>query len=313
MTPRPPTSERAELFRSLGVLAEPPDAHHARLADLLGLDPPGRRDWTEAFVVHLVPHASIYLSADGMLGGEAADRVAGFWRALKFPVPSDPDHLTALLGLYASLLEAEAAEAPGPRRALLGQAATALLHEHLLSWLPAYTSAMIDVGPASYVAWAALLRDALIAEAAARPDPAGPRELSLHLRDVPAAPASAGSVDDVMAVLLAPARSGIVLTRGHLGQAARHGSLGLRLGDRRRMLRSLLEQEPAATLDWLIAHARQWEHRHRSDRDRVGASAAFWADRAASTVVWLRSAELEFDMFADSSSTPAGVGPEVGG
>jgi hypothetical protein len=312
MTSPTPSSGRAEAFRALGVLAEPPGPHHARLAGLLGLEPPSRSDWTEAFVVHLVPHASIYLSADGMLGGEAADRVAGFWRALKLPVPSDPDHLTALLGVYATLLEAEAGDVPGPSRALLRQAATALLHEHLLSWLLAYTSAMIDIGPASYATWAALLRDALIAEAAARPDLAAPGQLPLHLRDVPALPPGASSVDDVMAVLLAPARSGIVLARGHLGRAAHHGSLGLRLGDRRRMLRSLLEQEPRATLRWLVAHARQWELRHRADGHDVGAAAAFWADRAASTAAWLRSAELELDVSMEPTSAPAGVGPQAG-
>ena len=53
-----------------------------------------------------------------MLGGEAADRVAGFWRALGREVPGEPDHLSALLGLYAGLADAEARESAGAGRIL---------------------------------------------------------------------------------------------------------------------------------------------------------------------------------------------------
>ena len=143
------TDTRADLLRALGVFAEPPGPQHRRLAELLDLPAPTGSDWTEAFTVQLVPHASIYLGAEGMLGGEAADRIAGFWRALRQPVPADPDHLTTLLGLYASLIEAQAGEPDGPRNVLLGHARTALLHEHLLSWLLAYTHAMSEVAPAA--------------------------------------------------------------------------------------------------------------------------------------------------------------------
>ena len=36
-----------------------------------------------------------------MLGGEARDRIAGFWRALGLVPPPEPDHLAVMLGLYA--------------------------------------------------------------------------------------------------------------------------------------------------------------------------------------------------------------------
>ncbi len=66
-----------ELLRSLGVLCEPPEAAHVAIAEALCL--PGRidaADHTELFGFQLVPYASVYLGAEGMLGGEAADRVA---------------------------------------------------------------------------------------------------------------------------------------------------------------------------------------------------------------------------------------------
>lgn len=295
MTVQVPAGTRADLFRALGVLAEPPGAApgraaHDRLAELVGIAAPARSAWTEAFVVQLVPHASVYLSADGMLGGEAADRVAGFWRALRLPVPSDADHVAALLGLYATLIEAEAAEPAGPRQVLWREARAALLHEHLLSWLLSYTSAMAKVGPPAYAAWAKLLRDALLAEAAELLDVGERKALPAHLRE-----AAVGEEPDHQGIvegLLAPARTGVILTRADLARAARQHGLGVRLGDRRLMLRSLIEQDPRATLGWLADHARWWAVRSRADEAVAGPIAAYWADRAAETAERLDRAQM---------------------
>src|SRR6266496_675887 len=105
----------AEIFRALGALCEPPEPAHARLAAALGLPPPpDAAAFTEVFVFQLVPYAAPYLSPDGMLGGEAGDRVAGFWRALQLRPPAEPDHLAALLGLYAPLGGTMAPSTPCP-------------------------------------------------------------------------------------------------------------------------------------------------------------------------------------------------------
>jgi TorA maturation chaperone TorD len=283
----PLTRTRADLFRALGVLAEAPGPEHTGLATLLDISPPSRSDWTEAFVVQLVPYASIYLSADGMLGGETADRVAGFWRALRLPVPSDPDHVTALLGLYATVLEAGANEPSGPRQVLWREARAALLHEHLLSWLLVYTAAMTEVGPAAYAGWATLLRETLLVEAA---EVGAPCRVSMHLRDVPPLSEAVDRLDALLDELLAPARSGLVVTKAHLGTAAQQSALGLRLGDRRRMLRTLFEQDPLATLAWLTEQAKTWAVRHEVDQHVAGPSAVFWAERAAATAEQLETA-----------------------
>ena len=271
---------RADLFRSLGVLAEAPGPAHARLAGVLGLPVPDPAEWTEAFVVQLVPHASIYLGPEGMLGGETADRIAGFWRALRLPVPAEADHLTSLLGLYATLLEAERDEPAGPRRVLRQQARVALLHEHLLSWLLPYGHAMAEVGPPSYAGWAGLLRDTLLAEAG---DAGAPDRLPAHLRAVPPLAGDPEHRDAILSGLLVPARSGLVLTRGHLAMAARDGGLGLRLGDRRRMLRALVEQDPASSLAAIADQAERWAARHRDDEMAAGPAARHWAGRASAT------------------------------
>lgn len=281
---------RAELFRSRGVLAEPPGPAHRRLAGLLGLPEPEPADWTEAFVVQLVPHASIYLGPEGMLGGEAADRIAGFWRALRLPVPEAPDHLAALLGLYATVREAERDEPAGPRRVLWRQARAALLHEHLLGWLLPYGHAMTESGPEPYARWAGLLRAALLAEAG---EVGPPDRLPAHLRELPPEPAGPRRLAEVLAGLLVPARCGLVLTRAQLARAARRGGLGLRLGDRRRMLAALVEQDPPGALAAIADQAALWAGRHERDRTAAGPAAAHWAARARATARLLRDGWIE--------------------
>src|SRR5207253_656654 len=125
---------------------------------------PDEADYTEIFGLQLWPYASIYLSSEGKLGGEAGDRVAGFWRALGVTPPSEPDHLAALLGLYSLLADSEEAEEDPARRRLRRSARQALLWEHLLSWLPAFVAKLAETGSPFYVAFGGLLLDALFNE-----------------------------------------------------------------------------------------------------------------------------------------------------
>ena len=91
----PPAAGRWELFRALGAVAgDPADARTACAA--LGWAGPDNAEHTEVFVLNCPPYAAVYLGAEGGLGGDAADRAAGFWRAIGLAPPGEPDHLTAL-------------------------------------------------------------------------------------------------------------------------------------------------------------------------------------------------------------------------
>jgi len=95
-----------ELFRALGSLAEPPAADRSGIADALDLGPlPDPASHSDLFDQQLPPYASVYLGPEGMLGGEARDRIAGFWRALDLTPPDEPDHITTMLAFYARLCE----------------------------------------------------------------------------------------------------------------------------------------------------------------------------------------------------------------
>jgi hypothetical protein len=263
-----------ELLRALALLAEPPGSAHARVAGLLNLTAPEEAAHTETFLFQLPPYASIHLGEEGMLGGEARDRVAGFWRALGWEPPAEADHLAMLLATYATM--------PA------GHARAALLTEHLLPWLPGYLAAVTEVAPAPYPAWASLLGDALRAEAARTP--ALPT-LPLHLREAPPLPDPRDADPQAfLDGLLAPVRTGFVLTRATLRRAADDLGLGLRAGERRYALQALLSQEAAGVLRWLAQEARRaagaaWE----PWTELAGPTARFWLDRAATAAVLLEA------------------------
>jgi TorA maturation chaperone TorD len=276
-----------ELLRALAVLCEPPAPEHERIAEALEL--PGRPladDHAELFLFQLYPYASAYVGSEGMLGGQARGRVAGFWRALHVTPPAEPDHLAALLGLYASLAEAERVEPDEARRLLRRESRRALLWEHLLPWLPAYLAKLDELAPPFYRGWGSLLRAALRREA----DELGPqRVLPLHLREAPGLepPDEAGATEFLQGVL-APVRTGMILVRDDLARAAHELGLGLRIAERRLMLRGLLGQDAVATLAWLAGEAERWVGIHAQGAEPAGPVGGFWRERAEAAAALLR-------------------------
>jgi TorA maturation chaperone TorD len=271
-----------ELLRALGAVADGPGAARA-VASPLGLAPASDAEHTEVFVLNCPPYASVYLGPDGALGGEGADRVAGFWRAIAVAPPAEPDHLAALLALYASLGEA-AAQARRPATAqALTRSRQGLFAEHLWPWLPAYLDAVADLAIPALTAWAELTRRVVTAEFSVMP--AWPR-LPLALRAAPGDPGPGpglGLVD----TLTTPVRSGIILTRRRLAVGAEEAGVGHRIGERRYTLRAMFGQDPPATLAWAAHEAMRWQHRHagRAAGDQV---AGWWAARAWRTRELLR-------------------------
>jgi Nitrate reductase delta subunit len=296
-----------ELFRALGALSETPRPDLQPIADLLDLGRlPGRAAHGELFLFQLYPYASVYLGAEGMMGGEAGDRIAGFWRALGQTPPAEPDHVAVMLGLHARLGELEEQAADRPARERWRHARAAFLWEHLLCWLPIFLLKLGDLGELGasgqtaeagesgvaapfYLRWAALLGDALRAETAVLPLPEGPERLPLHLRAAPACidPRRDGP-EGFLASLLSPARTGMILARADLARAARDLGLGMRLGERRVTLRAMLEQDAGPVLGWLAGEAASWAGRHLPEVHVSPSLAGCWHERAAATARLLR-------------------------
>jgi hypothetical protein len=291
---------RLELLRALGAVPDSPAAARS-VGPALGLDPVSDAEHTDAFVLNCPPYAAIYLGPQGAIGGEGTDRVAGFWRAIGITPPAEPDHLAALLGLYARLGEA-VAEARRPATvAALAQSQAVLFWEHLWPWLPAYLDAVTDLAVPSLTSWAELARRALAAEFGRLPPCPRP---PLALRAAPPGaqsgsacspgPAPIGSVCSpaptpagLVELLTIPVRSGLILTRRRLAEGAGRAGVGFRIGERRFALRAMLDQDPCATLSWLAGEADRWQQRHH-DRAPGDEVTGWWAARAARTGQVLR-------------------------
>lgn len=300
----PLAAGRAELLRALGAVASSPPPACNRAAESLGLPVPTAAEHTGVFVLSAPPHAAIYLGEDGKLGGEALDRVAGFWRVLGLDPPADPDHLGALLMLHAELGDAETAVRGEPARERMRRSREALFWEHLWSWMPGYLTAVQRIGAPSLGPWARLTLEVLGREARRC---AAPATLPLALRAAPPALGAAlgeasgwaggrpagkeagNPASHLLDLLLAPVRSGIVLTREDLREAADAAGVGYRVGERRYALRAMLDQDAAATLDWLSGFARRWASWHIEQQPVTGPDPRrWWADRAAGTALALR-------------------------
>jgi TorA maturation chaperone TorD len=273
-------ADRCELIRALGAVADCPQAARTA-AGALGLQAPSDAELTDVFVLNLPPYAAVYLGPDGALGGEGADRVAGFWRVLRIDPPAEPDHLSALLGLYASLGQTVAAARRPATRGALARTQATLFWEHLQPWLPGYLEAVTDVPAPALATWAVLLRQVIAAEAGSQP--AMPA-LPLALRSAPPGLDADPEADPLAmtAALTIPVRSGMILTRHRVALGARQAGVGHRIGERRFTLRAMIEQDPPGTFGWLAAEAFRWQRRHQA-RGGADATAQWWADRARRT------------------------------
>jgi hypothetical protein len=259
-----------EALRALAVLLEPPAPEHAAIATALELPGIPRADeHTDVLVFQAYPYASVYLGAEGMLGGEARDRIAGFWRALGGEPPAEPDHLSVLLAGVAALGDAPSARA-------------ALFWEHVASWMPPYLAALRRIGTPFHAAWADLAA-AVLADLAAELGP--PLRLPLALRDAPPPARGPRDLDELLASLLAPVRVGFVVTRDDLARAAAALGVGLRLGERRFVLRALLAEDPRTVLDWLAGEARA----QAAALAALPPITTWWEARAHAAAAWLEN------------------------
>lgn len=268
------TAERAELIRGLGALCERPGPASPQIAVALGLSVPDPVEYTDLFVHQLPPYASIYLDAEGKIGGEARSRIAGFWRAMRLTPPSEPDHLATLLGLWASITQEAATEQDPERQTLLGHAAVTLVWEHLASWLTPYLARVPELSKA-FTSWAELLAAVVEDTLEGAPPPDLPVHLTLEQTGLE-------GPDDLVAYLLTPIRSGLVLSRADLKRTASELGLGTRIGERAFDLESLIEQNGQAVIEWMASEATRQSGLY-SSASVAPAIGVVWSDRTDRT------------------------------
>lgn len=271
-----PRSSTWELFRALAATCDE-WSFEAPYAEALGLSSIVRADHTEAFVLNAPPYASIYLGAEGKLGGDASDRIIGFWRVLDLTPPNECDHLSTLLALYAYLGQT-GDSLSGPAFEVVTRARVTLLQEHLWSWVPVYCEALRSIAMPWLSTWTTILYEGLLSE---RSLVSYDQPLPSALREAPQVLRVDTGLGDLLDSVVSPLQCGFVLTRASLRQAAAELGLGLRAGERKFVLRSMIEQNSVATLGWLADEASRWESYYRALEKTVGTDRvlAWWADR----------------------------------
>lgn len=281
-----------ELFRALATFAEPTREESARVAEALELGQlPAGSEYTETFIFQLYPYASVYLGAEGMMGGVARDMIAGFWRALGLMPPAEPDHLSVMLALYAELAEREEKASDASSSERWRHARRAFLWEHLLSWLPVYLQKLDHIATPFYHKWGETLREALAVEIEAV---GMPGQLPLHLRAAHGlSDPREHETEEFLQSLLAPARSGIILVRDDLARAGRKLGLGVRMGERKFILKSLFNQNPQAVLGWLLEETERWQERHRQNQEAFGVIASAWLAKTEAAAKLLEELKQE--------------------
>ncbi|MHB8189539.1 MAG: molecular chaperone TorD family protein [Ferrimicrobium sp.] len=261
---------------AIAELSENPHPR-AELAQVVGLDPGKSAEaFTELFDFDLPPFASYYLSAGPILGGDPGARIHEFIAAY-FPTliqPAQPDHLGYLSSLLARIID------EGHHNA-----AAALFHEHLSSWLPEYAQAAITWAPPPYRGWSELVAQ-LVSDAEL--ELGYPTQLPLHLRLAPSE-TDTSSKEGLLDYLLSPILSGVILPRSAIVAIARAIDVPIRIGGRRFTFTSLLEGEPRQTLveyQELAAAQNGW-----FEGDPRGGSTAesWWRSRRNHTISLLSS------------------------
>jgi TorA maturation chaperone TorD len=236
----------------------------AEIADALGLPGVARSDLYRLFIKDLPPFASIYLSADGNIGGDSQAVISGIYRALGVPVPNDPDHLSSLFALLSQILVAEAKSIENgsePELSSVVRTRQVLVNDHLLTWLPAYLISAIRVAPQPLSNWVSLCWDALrlLSPPAEAP---GPKDREVCLDQV-------DNLAKLIDFLTTPSKSGIILTLSDIETISTEIGLAVRAGTKRMVLKDVFLTEPEGFSEKVEALIR------RQISDYISATAEF--------------------------------------
>lgn len=204
-------------------------------ADVLPDDPEQRAvRHQQVFGRAVPPYASVFLSADGLMGGDVAGAVRQTYDRIGFPASRtdvEPDHAGVLAAAMAYLTGAEA-DALRDGVAVEGIRARQgdVLAAHLVPWVGFFATAVRRQGVAEASEVAGLLEDLVVGQGG-EPEPAADAEELLSDPGV--------GLKAVARYLLVPARSGLWLSLHDIQRLADRAELACGFGRRVQMMESL--------------------------------------------------------------------------
>ena len=236
-------------------------------------------DHHHLFRFNLFPYQSIFLDAEGLLGGAESNRVRRSYRSCGFAVKNDgnPDHVGHELGLMAFLCGAERdawedGEDEMARRIRRRQ--RDFLQSHLLLWIFPFVLAVGQQRQPFYEALAELTMDLVYDHALALGnDGTFPQPDSFRLPEPPALlEEKKTGLKEIAAYLATPPYAGLFLSRDAIGRLGRQLEIPRGFGDRRQtlvnLMRSAAQYEAFPALiqalqevagEWMAAYGRQQE------------------------------------------------------
>ena len=259
----------------------------------------------DLFSFQLHPYASLFLDADGLSGGPAADQISAAYRTADFNAAADaaPDHLGQTLLFLAHLAELEADSWQRGDAAVAQQQQTAqgqFLRRHLLPWLfPVVTAVRQQQNP-FYGELAQLTLELIMSHVDAAPEGAPEGAPDNGRIPLPLAPPPFNSEEaglrEMVRYLTTPFLSGVYCGRHDIGRIARALNLPRGFGGRETMLLNLFRsggqyETAAPLLEQLVQFAANWQTAYAEMAVAYPQAAAYiqpWQNRAAQTAALLR-------------------------
>lgn len=255
-------------------------------------------DHHHLFRFNLFPYQSIFLDAEGLLGGAESDRVRRSYRLCGFAVEEDgnPDHIGHELNLMAFLCGAERdawedGEAETARH--MRQRQRDFLQSHLLLWIFPLTVGVRRQGQRFYGALADLTLELIHDHALAlERDGALPEATAFRLPDPPALlKKNKTGLKEIAAYLVTPPYAGLFISRDAIGQLGRELEIPRGFGDRQQTLVNLMRSAAQydafpALLEALQEMVREWAVAYSDQQDKMPELAPFcrlWQARVEKT------------------------------
>lgn len=288
----------AETLRACAEIASNPSNDKSAVRSLLGLDDFQDYEYTDAFVLEIVPDSAVFLSDEAVLGGEPTERVVGFHRVLGMENIADPTGLVGQLQYYASLLSEIVERQSDPESLeILNKIRSSYLFEHVLVWLPMYASYLEHIFP-KLKSWAGAIIDVFENEAI---------ENQVNNWDIlPSALATRPTLRDVGAdagldVFASPFITGFIVSKSLLRKLGSKYEVPPRFGTRKFMLSSMFQQDGDATLELLGEVATTQLQMWTALEASIGTSARSWRINAEISIEEINSGRAELlSRFSDS-------------
>ena len=203
-------------------------------------------------VGELPPFASIYLSSDGNIGGEAQAEIAGFYSAISVPPPPNPDYLSSMLYLLGQIIgkEAEFDDREEPKAKAIEIAKLTLVRWHLVPWLVPYLLRAEQITQGATSTWSGLTFD-LISSILERSKITSQGHSEWYTEAKDEAIELFANSDDFVSWVTTPRLSGVILAPSDLSKIASSLGLAARVGRKRFTLEGLIQQSSREVLSAL--------------------------------------------------------------